>query len=30
VQHPAAMDEATVVTLAREQHAIKQPSCEVR
>ena len=30
VQHLATADEPTVMSLAREQHAIKQPSCEVR
>ena len=30
VQHPAGADEVTIMGLAREQHAIKQPSCEVR
>jgi hypothetical protein len=30
VQHPASVDQATIVSLAREQHAVKQPSCEVR
>ena len=29
VQHPAGADAAMVIGLAREQHSIKQPGCEV-
>lgn len=30
VQHFAGADQAAIVALAREQHAIKQPSCEIQ
>ena len=30
VQHPTAADESAIRSLVREQHSIKQPSCDVR